>query len=248
MILTKIRIKFLTEQATKTFKHNIEKAYTIIKNNPKNNEWIHSFLPENPFEEKIYEIDDFKLKYSDNYDDVSYENAILIYENLKHLPRRILSEERFWLWLYLDKFYNIATKAIKVEKVSTLKNHWTHALGNRRGLAFGVLSREFFRVDLSVDKNLEDKYELTKYIFQRIERFRTLSWRTFSNNKTIVLGTLKAQRDFEEKSNKKLNNSHYNLVSKRISRYASVNFLDNMAEKEVYYLVYNYLEELRDEE
>src|SRR5690625_1183947 len=245
-MMKKINIKFLSDEALETVKLNSNKMYEFIKMNPSNNAWISKVLPSNPFVTKQFLIDDFNLMdpKSGNYDDVAYDNAILLYENLKELHRRILSDERFWLWLYFDKFYNHAVLSIPLKSKTTFENHWTFKQGNRRGIFFGTLSRHFFRVERTVDNSLEDKYELTKYIFERPERFRTLSWRTFSNNKTIVLGTIKAQKDFEEQYNNKLPNNFYNLISKRISRFASVNYLDTLSEKEVYDIVYRELDML----
>ncbi len=246
MATNKINIKFLTDQSLETFKANINHVYEQIKLNPRNNTWVYKLLPKNPFVVKKYTINNFKLKYSENgkYDDVNYENSILLYENLKHLPRRIFTDERFWLWLYLDKFYEVTVQSIGIRTVGTIEDHWTFKQGARRGLFFGSLSRSFFRVELSVDERLNDKYALTKYVIEKTERFRTLSWRSYSSQKKIVLGTLKAQKNFEEKYPDKMKNDYYNLISKRISRYGSVNLLDSLTEDETYNIVYKTLLEL----
>ena len=67
--------------------------------------------------------------------------------------------------------------------------------GKRRGIFFNVLARCYFRVALSVDETLEDKYSLTRFVIENPERFRTLSWRANSSQKNIVLGALKAEKD-----------------------------------------------------
>lgn len=241
-----ININFISDEALETLKVNHEYVYEQMTLNPRNNNWIRELLPKNFLIEKRYQVNQFELKYSNSgkYDDVAFDNAITIYENLKHLPRRILSDERFWLWLYLIKYYEVSVQAIKITSSTTFLNHWTFKQGRRRGLVFGVLSREFFRVERSIDESLEDKYELTKYIFGNIERFRTLSWRAFSNQKKIVLGTLKAQRDFEKEYPKKVKSKMYNQISKNISRYGSVNLLDAASEKEIYSLVFETLNKI----
>lgn len=250
IIMNKINIKILSDDALETFIANIEYVYKQIKLNPRNNSWIYSLLPENSFRDKKYKIEDFELTYSENgnYKEVDYENSLLLYKNLKDIPRRILTDEKFWLWLYLDKFYEVAVQAMEIKSTTTLLDHWTFKQGGRRGLFFGALSRSYFRVELSIDETLEDKFELTKYIIEKPERFRTLSWRSFSNQKKIVLGALKAQKEFEEKYPDKMRNAFYNLISKRISRYGSVNLLDAVTEEEIYNVVYNNLMELSDME
>lgn len=245
IIVNKINIKYLTEEGYETVKKNVEYVFEQIKNNPRNNTWVYELLPKNPFTVKTFQIDDFELKYADDsYNDVDYDNSILLYENLKNLPRRVLTDERFWLWLYLEKFYDVAVQVIDLKSPTTILNHWMFTQGSRRGLFFGSLSRSYFRVELSVDETLSDKYLLTKYVIEKPERFRTLSWRSYSSNKTIVLGALKAQRDFEYKYPNEFKNHFYNLISKRISRYGSVNLLDSATEIEIYEITYQTLEEL----
>lgn len=243
----KINICYLTDDALETFKSNIETIHFIINNSPSNNRELIDFLPVNPFVKRKYTIEDFQLKTAEsgNYKEVDYQNSITLYESLKHLPRRILTDERFWLWLNI-KYYEVSIQAMKIKSSTTLRDHWTFYQGTRRGVFFGVLSRSFFRVDLSVDPTLEDKYELTKYVIENPERFRTLSWRSYSSNKSIVLGALKAQKKFEEAYPGRIKREYYNLVSKRISRYGSVKLLDSLTEEEVFNIVYDTLIELTE--
>ncbi len=240
--MKKINICYVSDEALETFKNNLGVAYEKITKKPNDSTWLNDFLPPEPYVTKKYKINDFSLNLSENgtYKDVEYSNSIILYEHLKLLPRRVLTDERFWLWLHF-KFYDVTVKAMEINSPTTLENHWTFSQGRRRGIFFGVLSRSFFRVERSVDETLEDKYELTKYIIEKPERFRTLSWRAYSNKKELVLGALKAQKDFEEKYPNKIENKHYNLISKRISRFGSVNLLDNLLEDDVYELVFETL-------
>ena len=241
----KINVCFISDDALETFKANLDVVYKNVIESPTNKRWMNKFFPENIFVQKKYMIEDFDLKYSENnnYKEVDYENSITLYEHLNALPRYILTDERFWLWLNI-KYYKVALQAMKINSETTLENHWTFKVGKRRGIFFGVLSRMYFRVEHSVDETLDDKYELTKYVIGNPERYRTLSWRTFSSRKTIVLGALKAQKDFEERYPEKIKNTDFNLISKRISRYGSVNLLDSLSEEDVYKLVYDALLEL----
>ena len=58
-----------------------------------------------------------------------------------------------------DKGYEVSLKYMPVKKESSIfKDHWLISQGKRRGLFFGVLSRCYFRVALSVDDTLKDPY------------------------------------------------------------------------------------------
>lgn len=127
--------------------------------------------------------------------DIDFSNSIKLYEHLKALPRYILSDERFWLWLHFDKFYDVVRTMMKVNGNSTIENMWMHTQGTRRGLMFGVLSRCFFRVALSIAETKENKYELTKWVIDNPERFRNLTWRSFSSEAHLVRGALKGEKE-----------------------------------------------------
>ena len=111
--------------------------------------------------------------------------------------------------------------------------------GKRRGLFFGVLSRCYFRVALSVDETLADPYELTKFVIENPLRFRELTWRSFSSEKMIVLGTLKAEkRVMAEYPQMEENAKNFAEIAKLLSKLGSVMLLDCMTEKDIEEYVY----------
>ncbi|WP_373437867.1 DUF6339 family protein, partial [Metamycoplasma equirhinis] len=97
-----------------------------------------------------------------------------------------MCDQRFWLWLHMDKFYKIVRNMMKIRGKSTFTDHWLQSGGTRRGLMFGVLSRCYFRVALTVDECKDDKYELTKWVIENPERYRNLTWRSFSSEEHLV--------------------------------------------------------------
>jgi hypothetical protein len=244
--MTKIYIKYMSDSAIATIKANSHFISEKMKENPDDNQWLFDFLGENPFVEKRWRIDDFSLKTSKNgnYKDVDYDNSITLYEGLKDLPGHVLGDERFWCWLNFDKFYNIALQAMPITTESTLNLHYTFSAGTRRGIFFGVLSRSYFRVALTIDESLEDKYEYSKFTIENPERFRNLTWRTFSSNRNIVIGTLKAEKKYIHEHGEEPSTKYYKEIVKRISEYGSVTLLDANTEDEISDFVYNQLEEL----
>ena len=81
--------------------------------------------------------------------------------------------------------------------------------------------------------------ELTKFVIENPLRFRELTWRSFSSEKMIVLGTLKAEKrvlaeypQFEE------NTTHFADIAKLLSKLGSVMLLDCMTEKDIEEYVY----------
>lgn len=241
-----IYIKYMTEEALETLKQNAQKVVEEMKSNNIDSSWLKKFFGDKKiFEEKKYKIEDFTLEISDNYKDVDYKNSITLYEHLKHLPMHILTNERFWAWLNFEKFYSVAMRAIPVEdKTSTFLDHYTFARGLRRGIFFGVLSRCYFRVALSIDESLNNKYELTKFVIDNPQRFRNLTWRTYSSRREIVLGTLKAEKKYYDEFGEPKGIKIYDEVSKYISTLGSVMLLDSFDEEQIFDLVYKKMKEL----
>lgn len=255
-----INIKFMNQQLIENLReHCVEVGDSIKKYS--DTLWLKEYASGVMYEEKKVSIPDFKLNVSDDgdYSKVDYNNSIILYESLKKLPRYILTNENFWAWLEFDKFYDVCRQAMPIVSQSTFKDHWLFSGGNRRGIFFGVLSRCFFRVELSVDERLADKYELTKFVIEKPERFRNLSWRSISSEKHFVLGVLKAEKDIYDeyisddlKANKirKSESGEKNIyteLTKFLSLYGSVRLLDALSEEEIYKICKNKLIELIDD-
>lgn len=234
--MSEINVKFLTDEALATIKANFDKFTKIVKNNPNDSEAFIAELPDDCFVEKKYPIEDFELKTSDDgdYSRVDLENAITLYEHLHNLPKYVLGDERFWMWIILEKCYAATVQAMPMESgKKIIADHWLFGQGRRRGLMFGALSRAFYRVQLTKDNSLSDPYELTRFATNNYLRYREFTWRGYSNNKTIVIGALKAEKKLVEKYGVRIESikNYYPLIAKHISQLGSVMLLDFMTEE-----------------
>jgi len=247
----KIPICYINDQLLENLRENSVAVGELIKEHSDTN-WIKKYAAGQIFEEKKLFIPDFKLELSTDgdYNKVNFKNSVILYESLKHLPRYVLTNENFWVWLELTKCYEICKQAMPIRSKSTFREHWLFEGGNRRGIFFGVLSRCYFKTELTVDERLSNKYELTKFICDKYERFRNLSWRGISSEKHFVLGVIKAEKDLYEEYNKmpetaemfrkaeiglkKPERNLYTELSKELSLYGSVRLLDALTEEEIY--------------
>ena len=269
---SEMSIKFMTYDAINTIKNDIkknnaEKVNSAIEENKENSNWLEEFCGCKVFEERKNRIPKFSLKLAngENDSEIAYENAILLYENLNHLPRYILTDERFWAWMNFDFGYKYALQAMPIKSKSTVGDHYLFMQGQRRGIFFGVLSRLYFWVDLTIDeKNAEDKYHLTKFAMENISRIRNLTWRANSNEKHIVRGMLKAIKEKYEEYNKfsdkkeqfqraeagRSKNSDgksenlYTELARRFSLHCSVRIVDAISEENVCETSKNLIEEI----
>lgn len=242
--MSKINIKLLTEDSLAYLKENAESFSKKIVEN-EDNSWIINTISQPIFVEKKLQIEDFELL--DNPEsldkNIDFQNSIAIYESLKSLPRYILCDQRFWLWLHLDKYYSIVRKMMRIRSKSTFTDHWLHSGGTKRGLMFGVLSRCYFRVALTVDESKQDKYELTKWVIENPERFRNLTWRSFSAEEHLVRGVLKGEKKANDLNPGKEFNSLYPEIAKYVSIVGSVRLLDSISEEDIENIIYNKMTE-----
>lgn len=239
--MSKINIKYMTDEAIATLKNNIGTVTNNLIKNPNDNSWLYDLINGEVYVTKKYEIEDLVLKVpKDSKDrDTDIYNSILLYERLNSLPLYVLTDERFWSWINFEKGYSVALKYMPInEGNSVFKDHWLFTQGNRRGLFFGVLSRCYFRVALTKDESLPDPYELTKFVIEKPERFRNLSWRSFSSEKKIVLGTLKAEKQVLEEMKMEERTEYFTELAKDISQLGSVMLLDAMSEKDIEDFIY----------
>ena len=102
-----INIEYATDQAVSYLHTNANFIKDKISENIYDSSWLEELLSEPPFIPLKYKIEDFDLKVdaNGNYGNVVVDNAITLYEHLKSVPRRILTDERFWLWISLKKCY-----------------------------------------------------------------------------------------------------------------------------------------------
>lgn len=238
--MSKRNIKMLSEDALIYLKGNAESFSKKIAEN-EDNSWIKKTIPQPIFIEKKLQIEDFDLL--DNPEstnkNIDFKNSVKIYESLKELPRHILCDQRFWLWLHLDKYYKIVKNMMKIRGKSIFTNHWLHSGGTKRGLMFGVLSRCYFRVALTVDENNPNRYELTKWVIENPERYRNLTWRSFSSQEHLVRGVLKGEKRAIDENPGKESNNIYPEIAKYISIIGSVRLLDSISEEDIEKMVYD---------
>ena len=252
MTMSKIHIKYMTDEALETLKANTSVITKRLTENQTSSTQLSEFVPSELYVTKKYEIEEFTLRVPKDEKDRETDiyNSILLYERLHHLPLYVLTDERFWCWMNFEMGYEVALKYMPVKKNSSVfKDHWLLTQGKRRGLFFGVLSRCYFRVALSVDNTLDDPYELTKFVIENPLRFRELTWRSFSSEKMIVLGSLKAEKRIQaEYPHVEENTKHFAEIAKHLLKLGSVMLLDCMTEKDIEEYVYKKYKEMMEEE
>lgn len=242
--MSKINIQYASDELVETMRANLKIVVSNIQKSS-DNSWVRSFISGKAFVTKKYEIEDFTLTMPRDEKDYEtiYRNAVILYEHLRNLPGYVLSDERFWLWLMLDKFYAESLVMMPITSESTFNDHWLFAQGARRSIFFGVLSRLFFRMLVTVDIDNDDPYEFSRFTFENQYRLRNFTWRTYSSEKNVVLGALKGIKKFLYDYDVDENNDSYIMLAKYISQLGSAKLLDAMDEKYIKDKIYDKLVE-----
>ncbi len=137
-----INISFMNDKLLDTLYSNPKKVSEYMKENPYDSRWLKELSDEVLFEQRKQKIIDFDLKLASDgkYKNVELENAISLYEHIKDLPRYILVDNRFWLWLEFDKFYRVALQAMPLTTDTRLEYSWLFKEG-KRGIWRNALAR-----------------------------------------------------------------------------------------------------------
>ena len=244
------KIFFMKEEAIESLLSNVDKVKECIINNPHDTRWLEELCGKDYFEEQPYEIDDFKLLSNEDYSKVDFQNSVMIYEKLKHLPRFVLMDKRFWCWFEFSIGYEASQCSIPLKQEiggNPIKNMWLFSEGHRRSLFFNVMARCFLRVELTVDNSIEDKYKYTRFVIEKSTRISELTWRSFSNNKELVYNIVRAEYDFYQQYGEE-EHEWYRRLPKDISYLASVKFIDTISAKDIYDFVYNKLLQYKKEQ
>lgn len=239
--MSKINIKMMSDITYATLRKNIEIYVNDFKENPNDFTWINNITTENAFNTKKYQIEDFELKVPKNYNDHETElsNAITLYEHLNCLPAYVLAEPKFWMWIMFEKGYETSLKSMEKIDATSFKHQWLFTDGLRRGLFFGILSRLYYRVDLTYCSGEEDPYYLTKYVMENPNRFREISWRAISNQKFVVKAMLRAEIRVNNEIKFVEKGEYFAELAKEICKLGSIKLIDAMEDKDVEDYIYD---------
>src|SRR5690554_6880860 len=116
------------------------------------------------------------------------KTAIAIFEAFEKLEPIQASDERLWVYLahadlysYMVKRWNAVQNGTAKDAKGYILDHWFLTSTAQGNLMRHAVSGLWWSVFLSVDKERDDKYELTKVLFKN-QTFRT---RTFGNYRLV---------------------------------------------------------------
>lgn len=229
----KINIKVMKQEVFTTLQAQFQKVYNMIKENPNDSSWLPMIAnTDDIYETKQYTIDDFELLYSRDYKNVEFQNGILIYENLKDLPRYILCSMRFWAWFIFEKAYKQSQVAMKLTE-DVVRNFWLEN-DSRRAIMLNVMARQFFKVEVSKNDKLKDEYQLTEYLFQNHSIYKNFAYRNICMLPNVSGAILNASYFLYNKYQIKQPESVVSSFVKHVTRIGSTQLVDIIPEDKLF--------------
>ncbi len=246
-----MKINILSEDVilTLTSPENQKLVLKEIKEKP-DNSWLKDWFGDQVFIPSKIEIDDdlsFEIDKL-NPESTDFINAKRLYEGIKGITESAAFDQRLWLGLTFDRFYDYMKNRFNVEREANLINRWFMPEKNKkRSLYRQGISMLWWYVYLTYDKEREDPYELTKFIFDHKDLFINLNYRGYSNSKDIRLSILQALKDFESDGGDVNKKSMFSGLYKYLSFLGGAYLLDIFSKEEIYERCYAQLVRLSDQ-
>jgi|SRR5690554_140263 len=237
-------IRLLTNDSINFIKTNYQYIHDKLVNNDVRqviaNELITGWSEESKFLSRtinFYMPDNINPRHSD------FENAKLIYESFNELSESQASDERLWAGLaVLDDVYEYLKYRWK-DTANTLRYRVVFHAGGKRGLMYHGIARLWWLTYLTIDNEIENKYELTEFTFNYPHIMEKMIYRNFSNSKSIRHGIIRGIMNFIESGGvytiEKIDNLYL-----YISMISGVNLLDSFEVKEIENITVDYLNSL----
>jgi hypothetical protein len=247
-----MKINILSENVILTLSspENQKLVLKEIKEKP-DNSWLKNWFGDQVFISSKIEIDDnlsFEIDKL-NPESTDFVNAKKLFEGIKGITESIAFDQRLWLGLTFDRFYDYMKNRFNVERETNLNNRWfMPEKSKKRSLYRQGISMLWWFVYLTYDKNRGNPYELTEFIFNHKDILINLNFRGYSNSKDIRLSIIQAIKDFKIDGgdiNKKV---LFNELYKYLSFLGSVYLLDVFSKEEIYDRCYAQLVRLSNQQ
>lgn len=233
-----MKIKYLKEDAVELLKkQDIEKNAKYYNGD---NSWIVTNYPNQELFgcfNKV-EFNDFQLNFTKDNDD-DFENMKIMYENLKNLTDSQASDERVWaglahhyFWDYMQKRWPLPEE--KDEQISHILNNYFFWNSTKAPFLNG-LSRLWWYARYTYNENLEDPYELTKYICENDinGKIYPLLSCIFATNREIFQNIIKSIKNYEQEKGIVLTRDQFTEIRKYLNRLSGKIVIDLLDESEL---------------
>lgn len=241
------KFKSFTDDSISFLNTNCDDFDKEIRKNQESADWVASYLGEHKMQNTPYEFKFDLLFDFDNPRRYDFENGKKMYETFEEmsLGKAIIFNEKFMVAFALQHGYKYYLSHLinPKEKIKSVNGTLLFESDVRRSMARNIVGRLYLLTALSVDDELEDRFEYTKYVMGH-PGLRRMVFYTFVDNQVARLALIKAVKRYEEDFEVTLSTKKLHKVLTHLSCLDNVNMVEIMDEDEVELYLYDYIKEL----
>lgn len=233
--MTNLRV--FTDKGLDYIHQNMTDFYEVLKSNKESTTWIKDFCKKDPTTSSPYSFEfSFEINYL-NPNEGEFHNAVNLYELFKSnkIGNAVIYNEKFAAGFLLtfgyDYFFWASDLAAETRVSATF--FFDHRKGLRQALARNLLTRLYRVVEMTVDESKEDKYELTKFVFDNPALRRIVYYPNMDDVKTsrAFIRSIKTLK--EKNPDMVISMKSFEKFRLIFSAYSHVNMLSCMEENDI---------------
>lgn len=240
-------LRYFTDDALYFFKENQEEFCQKMRENPDSTDWLTDFYGKDPTIASKY-VFDFEFKdYDKNSSVYDIDNAIALYELFQenNLGPATIYNEKFLSGFIFTFGYKYFMKVMGADEVTHVFANLFFAEGVRRAVVKNRVGMLYRFVEMTVNDNLADKYEMTKYAFQNPAIFR-IKYNTNVDGENTNRALIKAFKEWTEETHKSPTNPMVEKVKVHMSILANIDETDLMDERVLVNYLKSYIKEIEN--
>jgi len=230
-----MKIRFIEEEALLSLKSNLSSLYTKFAMPTSN--WIEEYFGKTPFIETKYVCEDFILDMSQEKPFLTeFENVQRVYNRLNFLTPTIASDERLWVGLNLNYFWEYTLYRWRITENCTYQNvlnHFFFSESPRRSLTRNAIARLWWIGFLTYDTTAPNPYKLTSFVCENYEFARNILENNTANNKSITRAFINALISAREEGYL-INSTTVAELTKYLNLLGGTYILDSLPETTIY--------------
>ena len=195
-------LRYFTDDAIIMFKANQEAFCAMMRENPASTDWLKQFYGEDPTVPSKYFFD-FEFKpYDKQSASKDFDNAVALYELFEsnHIGPAVVYNEKFLTGFIFTFGYEYFMKVMGADRTTHVFATLFFDDGTHRAVARNVVGQLYRYVEMTVDDDLPDRYELTRYVFRNPALFR-IKYNTSVDGERTTKAILKAFREWSQETN-----------------------------------------------
>ena len=236
-MLRMTNLRVFSDKGLDFIHQNMTDFFEMLKNNKESTSWIKDFCKKDPTTSSPYSFDFVFETNSLMPNEAEFNNAINLYELFKanKIGNAIIYNEKFAAGFLLtfgyDYFFWSSDLAAETRVSATF--FFDYRKGLRQALARNLLTRLYRVVEMTVDESKEDKYELTRFVFDNPALRRIVYYPNMDDSKTSRAFIRAIKTAKEKNPDMPITMRTFEKYRLAFSAYSHVNMLACLEEDEI---------------